>query len=260
MLPADVHDRIVRAAGLPRVVLASDFDGTLAPFHIDPMAVQPAPGSVEALREAAGLDGVTTALVSGRDLETLSTLSGVAIGDPVVLIGSHGAQSSRDDQGTEGLSEAQVALLATLEAELEDICTRYPGARVEHKAAARVLHTRGLDDAASDAALAAAEAVAARHPDVHVLSGKCVVELPVVEATKGAALKHLASATGSEAIVYFGDDVTDERAFAVMDESAGDLGVKVGEGVTSAPVRVDGVDDVVAALRLFVDTRTGNAG
>ena len=62
-----------------------------------------------------------------------------------------------------------------------------------------------------------------RYTGVHVLPGKDVVELTVLEANKGSALVDLARQTCSDATLYLGDDVTDERAFAALDPASGDL-------------------------------------
>ena len=61
-------------AARPRVLVAVDFDGTLAPFVTDPLQARALPGGLEALRGAAALGGVTAAVVSGRDLATLAAL------------------------------------------------------------------------------------------------------------------------------------------------------------------------------------------
>jgi trehalose-phosphatase len=65
----------------------------------------------------------------------------------------------------------------------------------------------------------------------------------------------LARSTGSDATLYLGDDVTDERAFAALDPASGDLTVKVGEGETVATQRVPDPASVVQLLELFVDQR-----
>ena len=48
-LPGDVLQLVRRVAALPRIVLATDFDGTLAPFVQDPMQARPAPEAVQTL-------------------------------------------------------------------------------------------------------------------------------------------------------------------------------------------------------------------
>jgi trehalose 6-phosphate phosphatase len=249
-------------AARPRVVVAVDFDGTLAPFVTDPLQARAVPGGLEALRDAAALSGVTTAVVSGRDLATLETLTGIGPDDGITLIGSHGAQTNLRDRagqvsaaGGGPLDGAAAALLATVNDELEAIRSRYPAARLEHKPAAVVLHTRDVEPSAAEAATKAAHEAGRRHAGVHVIPGKQVVELAVSAADKGSALADLARTSGSDATLYVGDDETDERAFAALHPASGDLTVKVGAGETAAVQRVPGPEAVVALLRLFVDVR-----
>jgi trehalose 6-phosphate phosphatase len=282
----DLRIAVATFAARPRVLVAVDFDGTLAPFVTDPLQAKALPGGLEALRAAAGLYGVTVAVVSGRDLATLSWLTGIGPGDGITLIGSHGAQTNLGDQttpadqtthgarttpadhpGQEGqprlepvgqgalLDDKATSRLASLGDELEAIRSRYPAVRLEYKPSAVVLHTRGVEPLDAAAATKAAHEVGARHTGVHVLPGKNVVELTVLEANKGSALVDLARTSSSDATLYLGDDVTDERAFAALDPSSGDLTVKVGDGETVAAQRVSGPETVVELLNLFVDMR-----
>jgi trehalose-phosphatase len=249
----DLRSALAAFAAQPKVLVAVDFDGTLSPFVLDPMQARALPGGVEALRRAAALPGVSVAVVSGRDLATLETITGIGPGDGITLIGSHGAQLDLDD--SDELDPDAAARLIAVTSELAAIRSRYPQVRLEHKASAVALHTRGVDSSIATAATAAAREVADRHPGVHIMPGKNVVELTVLEANKGTAVLRLARATGSNATLYAGDDVTDERAFAALDPAAGDLTVKVGDGETIATQRVADQSSVVQLLELFVDLR-----
>lgn len=270
----DLRIAVATFAARPRVLVAVDFDGTLAPFVTDPLQAKALPGGLEALRAAAGLVGVTVALISGRDLATLAWLTGIGPGDGITLIGSHGAQTNLSDQTTPAdhpgherqtrlepvgqgvlLDDKATSRLASLGDELEAIRSRYPAVRLEYKPSAVVLHTRGVEPLDAAAATKAAHEVGARHTGVHVLPGKNVVELTVLEANKGSALVDLARTSSSGATLYLGDDVTDERAFAALDPSSGDLTVKVGDGETVAAQRVSGPEAVVELLYLFVGMR-----
>jgi trehalose 6-phosphate phosphatase len=105
----------------------------------------------------------------------------------------------------------------------------------------------------SGVAETAALEVAGRHTGVHLLHGKHVVEVSVVQADKGTALADLRDTVGATAVAYFGDDVTDEHAFERLGD--GDLTVKVGTGRTAARHRVEGPEDVAVALAVLLERR-----
>lgn len=251
---AELRELVERVAALPTVVLASDFDGTLAPFVTDPMQARPYAGAVPTLRAALELPGVTVALVSGRDLQVLQELSGLADAPGMVFIGTHGAQSNRA-VGSGLLTPEQADLLAALDRDLQTVVAAHPGSRIERKPAAVVLHTRGVPEPTASAALAAAADVAAAHPGSHPLRGKDVQEIGVIDANKGTALLALAGDVGADAVVYLGDDVTDELAFRALDPARGDLTVKIGDGETAARARVADVPAAVELLAAFVAAR-----
>ena len=111
MLPRDLSAALTTAARRDIVLLASDFDGVLSPLQDDPLACRPVAGSIEALRSVADEPGTTAALVSGRDRQTLSAISGVGelADDPIILIASHGSESSRPDLSCRTISGTSMA-------------------------------------------------------------------------------------------------------------------------------------------------------
>jgi len=264
-LPESLVAALTRLAARPQLLLALDFDGVLAPFVLDPLDARPLPAAGDALHALAATPGTRIALVSGRPLDQL-----VALADPpptAVLVGSHGAQSRPVIGGIGGatggehggdLDAAAVRLLADVTAELHRIAARHPGATVEQKPAGAVLHTRGATRPVAEAAGKDALAGPAGWPGVHLTVGKEVVELAVSDATKGGALAALRAHFGlpAGAVLYVGDDETDERAFAVLDDDAGDVTVKVGAGDTLARHRVADPQAVARLLRTLVALRS----
>lgn len=230
------------------VLVALDFDGVLAPLVDDPSASRALPESVEALGRLAAAPGVHLAVVSGRTMADLATLAEVPEGTH--LVGSHGGERGRQHDGAVEredvvLDEEAARRLAELTRRLEEFVDGTPGARVERKPAAVVLHTRtaGRDDAArlTEAALALGEG-----PGVDAMRGKDVVELSVLHVTKGDALASLREELGVEGLLYAGDDVTDERAFATLLPS--DVTIRVGDGDTAARFRVADPQEMARAL------------
>jgi trehalose 6-phosphate phosphatase len=244
-LPADLIAALQAVARIPELLVTSDFDGTLAPIVNHPGDARPLPAAAAALRALAELPGITAALISGRALRDLAALSGMPA--TVQLVGSHGAEF--DTGFTRDIDES---LLRTIADELTAIAARHPGVTVEAKRASVALHVRNAAPADADAALAAA-AAAAQAWDAESTKGKAVLEFAVITTDKGEAIDILRDRAGASAVVFFGDDVTDEKAFRRLRD--GDVGVKVGEGDTAARFRVDTPEDVAAALALLVAQR-----
>jgi len=247
-LPADLVVALDAAAATDRLLVASDFDGTLAPIVNNPADARALPRAAEALAALAELPRTSVVLVSGRALATLRELS--AMPSTVHLVGSHGAEF--DSGGFANPIDTE--LLERITAELTAIASGRPGVTVEPKPASVALHVRNAsaDDgaAALDAARAASESW-----DAELTAGKAVLEFAVVTTDKGEAIDALREQTSATAVVFFGDDVTDEKAFRRMRDS--DVGVKVGHGDTLAAYRVDAPDDVASALAHLLELRGG---
>jgi trehalose-phosphatase len=215
---------------------------------------------------------VRLALVSGRTLADLRRLA-----DPpstALLVGSHGAQcagvgaengagqpaeATLADDVIPGMDDRAEALLARVTSALDRISERHPGTFVERKPAGVVLHTRQAPRSAARRATEEALSGPSSWAGVHLTRGKEVVDLSVVDANKGVALATLRDQVGLRprggGVLYIGDDVTDERAFAVLDDDRGDLTVKVGDGPTIARHRLDGPVAVGALLTQLADLR-----
>ncbi|MEZ0165303.1 trehalose-phosphatase [Kineococcus sp. LSe6-4] len=255
---ADVAAALERFAARGRVLVALDFDGVLAPIVDEPSAARPLPEAVTALERLVATTDV--ALVSGRDLDDLRACA--APPAAVVLVGGHGTQSSLEGAaGGQSLDEAESDLLDRLGAELDRLTADVAGAHVERKPMSAVLHTRRAARPDAERVTRAVLAGPATWEGVHALRGKEVVELGAVELGKGAGLLRLRerlSADGPpvEAVLFAGDDVTDEDAFTALDPGAGDVTVKVGDGQSAAGFRVQGPVDVAGLLHRLADLRS----
>ena len=247
-VPDDLHRALTDVARVPRLLVASDFDGTIAPIVSNPSDARPIPAAAHALGALAALRETTAALISGRARRDLAELSGAPA--DVHLVGSHGSEFDADF--LDAVDKSARALLADLEQTLADLAARYPGATIETKPVSVAFHVRNAAPEHAQEALDAA--LAAVHDwGVHVTEGKAVREFAVIDTDKGEALELLRGQGGADAIVFFGDDVTDEKAFSRLGET--DVGVKVGSGDTGAAYRVEAPDDVALALQVLHDIR-----
>jgi trehalose 6-phosphate phosphatase len=239
---ADLDAALSAFAGRRPLLVASDYDGVLAPLHDDPSAAVPEPGAAEVLSRLSAVDGVSVALVSGRGVADLQSTSGFA--GPFRWVGSHGAEF---DGPLSGELAARRDRLAAL---LEPVVAGTPGARLEVKPASVAVHVRQVAD--RDRAVAVlAEASSLADSSLTMKPGKDVLELAVTDADKGSALRRLAAELGVAGTIYLGDDVTDEDGFRAL--GADDVTVKIGEGPTDARYRVADVAAAVALLRRLAD-------
>src|SRR5438067_1361657 len=248
-LPAALRRAIVQIARTPRLLVACDYDGTLAPIVTDPDAARPLPESVGALRSLAGLHETTTAVISGRALRDLATLSRLPA--EVHLVGSHGSEF--DIGFVHALDANARELHRKLEQELDRLADGVPGVQLEVKPASIAVHVRRAERTAAKRVLDDVHSGPCTWDGVSTTDGKEVVELAVVQTDKGRALDTLRHQVGATAAIFLGDDVTDEKAFARL--SGPDIGVKLGSGETVAPYRVRGTEDVATVLAFMLDDR-----
>ena len=255
-LAAEVVEALAEVSGTEKLLVATDFDGTLAPIVDDPATARALPEALEALRSLATLPDTIVAVVSGRSLADLRMFLGE--NDNLVLVGSHGAEvsnSSTDESqhpehtGRSELSDPAAALLGKLRRALEGITSKYHRVRLEPKPTGIAVHLRRAHADEIRAVTKAIEDDLTPWPGVNLLRGKMVLELTVVAADKGRAVQAIAHDKGCTAIIFVGDDVTDENAFLTLGPH--DVGVKVGTGTTAAAVRVAdpaGVADLLHVL------------
>jgi trehalose-phosphatase len=238
----DLGPHIDRLAHVPVLLVASDYDGTLAPIVDDPSQALPHREAIVALRALASLPNTHVALISGRALRDLAVLAGLP--DEVHLVGSHGSEFDLDF--AESLDPAAKQLRDRLLEELQDIARTGNGLSIEIKPASIAFHYRTApDDVAHRAVQAVLEGPAAIE-GVVTKQGKKVVELGVNAQDKGDALATIRSRVGASAVIYFGDDRTDEDAFATL--TGPDVAVKVGDGESCAPFRLADPEQVARVL------------
>jgi len=240
---------ITQVARIPQLLVACDYDGTLAPIVEDPAAAAPLPEAVAALRSLATLPQTTVAVVSGRALRDLAALS--RLPSEVHLVGSHGSEF--DVGFVTRLEPHLVELRGKLLHVLESLAKDHPGVKLEAKPASIAVHTRTASEEVTESVMDKVRTGPALWPDIHTTEGKEVIELSVLARHKGTALEELRRQVSAGAVLFIGDDVTDENAFKAL--SGKDIGVKVGSGETAAQYRVADPLQAVRVLALLLETR-----
>lgn len=229
-----------RIASAPRLLVACDFDGTLAPIVDDPDDAAALPASMAALKRLAAMEGLTVAIVSGRSRVELVD----RFDDDFLLVGEHGA-----DRGTTAPPEPES--LKRAREMVADAHRSAPGSRVEQKPRSVVFHYRNVDRPAAIVDRLREQASALE--GITVMEGKAVLELTTSPVDKGDAVEALRREQKAAAVLFIGDDITDESVFVRL--GPGDLGVKVGSADTAAAARVEGPDEVTLLLEALADRR-----
>ncbi len=244
MSEPDTFQALSEVAARRPLLVVTDFDGTLSPIVADPRHAVLAEGADRMLLRLSQFPGVHVGVMSGRGYADLAE----RVGDigTVRLVGSHGAEYGGPADTT--LAKRRDELVA----ELQALMGQYGEAFLEIKPVSASVHTRRMTDREAAAVLRdQTRDGPGAVPGRTVKAGKEVVEIAVVEANKGIALRRLADEVGAASTVYLGDDVTDEDAFAVL--GSDDVGIKVGEGPTLARCRLADGAAVVTALDYLGD-------
>jgi trehalose 6-phosphate phosphatase len=88
-LSPELLEAVRRIAGTDHLLVAMDFDGTISPIVDHAGDARPLPRSAAAFAELTALPRTTTALISGRALDSLRAVASPP--EETLLIGSHGA-------------------------------------------------------------------------------------------------------------------------------------------------------------------------
>ena len=217
--------------GARRPTLICDYDGTLAPFHVDKMQARTYPGVAERLGHIAA-GRTRLAFVSGRPVEELLTLLPLAVDAEVW--GMHGREHRTPDGHYTLLqpSPAQHAALQQAERLLE---AEGLGRLIERKVASLALHWRTLADSGQEEfrehvhrrALEVFSPLAGQHA-LGLLQFDGGLELRAADHTKAHATRALLEGSEPRAAAYLGDDTTDEDAFQAI-HALGGLSILVRE-------------------------------
>ena len=240
-----IGSAVVALAAAPRLLMMTDYDGTLSPLVADPRRALPDVATKSVLGELAALPDTVVAVVSGRRLSDLVAFLDVP---ELLLIGGHGAETGEPVE----LDDARRLALGRVVSELEGIAGLAEGAFVEVKETSAVLHVRQVKPDGERLRALALDGPA-HIPGVRVMIGKELVELSVSEMDKGVAVTRLRARYPGGIACFIGDDVTDEDAFAALQPP--DFGVKVGQGETSANLRLDGQEEVTPLLQAICRLR-----
>jgi trehalose 6-phosphate phosphatase len=216
----DNHD-LLDMFSWSNVLLAFDYDGTLAPLVAAPHRARMRVSTRRRLIRASKL--YPCVVISGRAQgDALGRLRGIEVRR---VVGNHGAEPSREAEAIRRRVRRWLPVLTTY-------LSLRQGVFVEDKGFSVAVHYRQARQrvAARRAILKVAQSL----PDVRVIGGKLVVNLLVPDAPhKGLALERERARFACDTVVYVGDDETDEDVFQ-LDRPGRLLSIRVGQKRSSA--------------------------
>lgn len=203
------------AAGLGRLAVLLDFDGTLSPIVDDPASARPDPQARDALAALAPRVAFA-ACVTGRPALQARELLGL---DELTYSGLHGAELLLPGADAPIVPEAFAADAGAVAAIVDEAAAEpdgLAGLEVERKGPIIALHWRRAADPAAAEARAVTLGRRAVERGLRTGSGRAVVELrPGLHLTKGDGARALLERTpAARTMLVAGDDVTDLDAFA----------------------------------------------
>lgn len=244
---APLEQRIVRA---DKLLLMLDCDGTLAPIAPRPEDARIPAAARKALEKLARCPRVAAAFVSGRAVADVRRLAGI---DRAHYFGSHGRQRMRPGSSRVEVDTRWAAAVAEICAKLESALADVPGVVVENKQVSATAHYRRTPPRLRGRVAAAVRKTLAASAELRVSAGKMVFDVtPRDGIDKGTAASRLLAEEGGLAL-YFGDDTTDESAFAALPADAVTVFVGPPGADSAARYRVDDPEAVGRALRLILN-------
>jgi trehalose 6-phosphate phosphatase len=228
-----------------RVLLAFDYDGTLAPIVSRPEKAQMRRRTAAMLQRAC--ERYPCAVISGRSRRDLARrLEPVRV---TYLLGNQGLELGAQ---TEEFERQVRQAIAPLQRALRDV----QGAEIEDKTLSIAIHYR-RSRRKRDARAALARAASQLQPPMRMIAGKLVVNLVPADApNKGDALQAVRSRAGADTALYVGDDVSDEDVFS-LDQPGRLLGVRVGPSPRSAaPYYLRNQGEIDQLLCTLIDLRS----
>ena len=241
------HVPVLAHFATSNVLVAFDYDGTLAPIVASPAAARMRPATRRLLTQVA--THYPCVVISGRRLDDLARrLQNVPVWH---LVGDHGFES----RAMTGAVSAQVRdWVALLRSQLPE----RKGLVIEQKRHSVTVHYRHVRDKRRILELLAQAAHELRDARA-IYSPEAINFLPSRGAHKGLALQQACRAFACDTAIYIGDDDTDEDAFA----SAGPerlLSIRVGTKHPSiAQYRLKRQSDIDGLMRLLIDLRKKRA-
>lgn len=242
-------------------VLMLDYDGTLAPFRVNPAEATPYPGVIPLLDEIQQAGRTRVVIVSGRWTKDLVPLLGLT--HTPEIWGSHGWERLQPHGEYHVGRVAPSALEVLIDADEWIAEVEALGGRCERKPAALAFHWRGLDnvhiaDIRGKIFEKWMDLIHGSGLAWHDFDGG--IELRAAGRDKGDVVRTLvAEAEPGAVFAYLGDDLTDEPAFEAVMEAGAAILVRPQFRPTAAALWIRPPEELLEFLARWHQAAGGNS-
>ena len=230
-----------------------DYDGTLTPIVKRPELAVLSTQMRSLIKKIA--KKYPTAIVSGRQREEVEKLVGV---EGIYYVGSHGfdIKGGSFSYIHPQLNEV-VPLISHIAEEFSTKLKSIQGVIIENKKFSVALHYRLVEDRFLDNIKKVVDKVKREYSNLRLMCGKKVFEfMPDIDWDKGKAIRWLLSILNISwreyAVIYIGDDTTDEDAFRMVRTRGIGILVSEGKATSAADYFVHSPQEVRKLLERFV--------
>lgn len=214
-------------------LLLLDYDGTLVSFVSNPAQAIPGDDLLQLIRELNN-DKNTVCIISGRSSDWLEKYFGPL---HIQMVAEHGAHFKYPHQAWTNEIMVQSDWKQPVHQIMQSYVRRCANSFIEEKNFSIVWHYRNAS--LEQGKLRAAELLGelndyAYKRHLQVSMGNKIVEVKVIGADKGVAIKKILNNNDFDFILAIGDDYTDEDMFKVLSEVKNSYTIKVGNEASFA--------------------------
>lgn len=244
----------IRLNSVKRLLLVTDFDGTLTPIMNHPGDVELSPSARNFLETFRTHPDCSVAVISGRSLADIRMRIGIK---DLFYSGNHGFEIA--GPGFEfcpvDANKYRPSLMSLL-GQVHEAVASIAGVFIEDKGITASVHVRNTDNAGRARVVWQLAHLMPRWPQFHLTHGNMVHEIrPNFDWHKGRAAQWLIARLGSPAplTICLGDDRTDEDTFRTLNDA---ITVRVGfNSESAARYFVNSSCDALAFIGWVLDSR-----
>jgi len=227
-----------------KVMFIFDYDGTLVKLERSHNEAKLDEAQIKILNQLAQTKNTLVAIVTGRSFDNISELLENKLSKNIMLYGTHGAE-----KGKAAKDEKLLDVLNSIKVELQEEDYIF----FEEKPISLTIHFNNHPE--KEKLIFKLEKIATRFSDLfRIQKGHLVFEFLPKDINKGLAIKDLQAKFPDYFLSFWGDDLTDNFGFKVINELGG-LSIQVSDRLREieAGYLIDSVDSTYDLINAYLE-------